>query len=252
MEDIMSLLIINADDFGYSTGINYGIIHAFQRGVLSSTTMMANMPGFDEGVILAKENPELGIGVHLALTCGRPLRSDVKTLIDERGNFRHLSFYEKKFEIDTDELYQEWKEQIGKVMQSGIEPTHLDSHHHVNSLPLISEVFNQLAREYQLPVRNNFSVPEDITTTNRFTTSLDTIGGVREIWKAMEIRNIIEDCKNFETVEAMCHPGYVDNILIQNSSLREYRAVIAAELQRKDFAEILEKNDISLGTYNDL
>lgn len=248
----MSLLIINADDFGYSTGINYGIIHAFQRGILSSTTMMANMPGFDEGVKLAKENPELGIGVHLTLTCGRPLRKDVKTLTDERGNFHHLSFYEEKFEIDLDELYQEWKDQIEKVMQNGIEPTHLDSHHHVNSLPIISEVFNQLAREYKLHVRNNFSVPEDIMTTNRFTTSLDTIGGVREIWKALEIRNIIEDCKMFETVEAMCHPGYVDNTLIQNSSLKEDRAVIAAELQRKDYAEILEKNDISLGTYKDL
>src|SRR5699024_7922272 len=199
----MSLLIINADDFGYSTGINYGIIHAFQRGILSSTTMMANMPGFDEGVILAKENPELGIGVHLTLTCGRPLRKDVTTLTDESGNFHHLSFYEKKFEINTDELYQEWKDQIEKVMQKGIEPTHLDSHHHVNSLPIISEVFKQLAREYKLPVRNNFSVPEDITTTNRFTTSLDTIGGVNDIWKAMDISNIIDDFKYFDYIDTM-------------------------------------------------
>jgi|SRR5690625_859062 len=248
----MSTLIINADDFGYSTGINYGIIHAFQRGILSSTTMMANMPGFDEGVTLAKENPTLGIGIHLTLTAGRPLRQDVKSLVDEAGNFHELAFYEKKFEIDTEDLYKEWKAQIEKVIQSGLSPTHLDSHHHVNTIPLITDVFTELAREYQLPVRNNFSVPEDIPTTNRFITTLDTIGGVREIWKAMQIRNIIEDCKTFGIVEAMCHPGYVDHTLVQGSSLREYRAVMVAELQRQDYAEILEANDITLGTYDDL
>lgn len=248
----MGTLIINADDFGYSTGINYGIVHAHQRGILSSTTMIANMPGFNEGVKLANENQELGIGVHLVLTCGAPLRNDVNTLVDDNGYFYDLSFYEKTFDIDLDELYLEWRDQIEKIIQSGIKPTHLDSHHHVNTLPQISEVFCKLAREYNLPVRNNFSVPEDLVTTNRFTTALDKIGEVKEIWKAMEIRNIIEDCKTFGTVEAMCHPGYVDKTLIENSSLREYRAVMTAELQNKSYADILENNGISLGTYNDL
>lgn len=248
----MSLLIINADDFGYSTGINYGIIHAFQRGILSSTTMMANMPGFDEGVILAKENPELGIGVHLTLTCGRSIRSDAKSLVDENGYFHPLSFYERKFEIDLNELYKEWKEQIEKLIHNGIEPTHLDSHHHVNTLPFITDVFNQLAREYNFPVRNNYAVPDDIITTNRFNTSFDNIGKIKEIWKSMEIRNIVDDCKTYQTVEAMCHPGYVDNTLIESSSLREYRAVMVAELQKKAYVELLDINDISLGTYRDL
>lgn len=248
----MSLLIINADDFGYSTGVNYGIIHAYQRGILSSTTMMANMPGFDEGVKLAEENPNLGIGIHLALTCGSSLRSDVPSLVEDNGEFHNLSFYEKDFVIDTDELYKEWKEQIEKIISSGIEPTHIDSHHHVNTIEPMTEVFIRLANEYNLPVRNNFKVPDDIKTTQRFNTTFDLISLVKELWKPMELRNIIQECKVFETVEAMCHPGYVDNTLLNNSSLRNSRAITVSELQRSDYAETLEENGIQLGTYADL
>ena len=66
-------LIINADDFGYSNGVNYGIIDAFKNGILTSTTCLTNMPGFNHAIQLAKENPNLGIGIHLTLTCGKPL-----------------------------------------------------------------------------------------------------------------------------------------------------------------------------------
>lgn len=59
----MGKLIINADDFGYGKGVNMGIIEAYQNGVLTSTTLMAGMPGFDQAVKLAKDNPGLGVGV---------------------------------------------------------------------------------------------------------------------------------------------------------------------------------------------
>lgn len=248
----MSLLIINADDFGYSAGINYGIIHSYQRGILSSTTMMANMPGFEEGVKLAKENTGLGIGVHLTLTCGSPLRDDVFSLVEDNGQFHHISFYEKKFEINLDDLYKEWKEQIERIIRSGIDPTHLDSHHHVNNITPITEVFTQLAEEYSLPVRNNFDVPDHIKKTTRFNTSFESLIAMKEIWKPMEIKNLIQECKTFETVEIMCHPGYIDNVLLNNSSLRESRAIMVAELQREDYGKTLEEENIQLGTYADL
>lgn len=88
----MKKVIINADDFGYSRGINYGIIDSHRLGILTSTTIMAGMPGFDHAVQLAKENPKLGIGVHLTLTCGYPLLKDYQTIVDENGKFKHLSF----------------------------------------------------------------------------------------------------------------------------------------------------------------
>ena len=69
----MKKLIMNADDFGLSEAVNYGILKGFQDGILTSTTIMANMPGFDHAVEMAKQHPEMHIGVHLNLTCYKPL-----------------------------------------------------------------------------------------------------------------------------------------------------------------------------------
>lgn len=105
----MGKLIINSDDFGYSNGVNYGIIDAYRNGILTSTTLMANMPGFNEAVKLKKEYPRLGVGVHLTLTCGKPLLKSHKTLVSENGEFNKLAFYKQDFAIDYEELYQELK-----------------------------------------------------------------------------------------------------------------------------------------------
>lgn len=113
------------------------------------------MPGTNHAAQLAKENPDLGVGVHLVLTCGRPLLDGHKTLVDADGNFRKLAFYKGTFNIDLDELYREWKAQIEKFLSLGLEPTHLDSHHHINSYGQNYTVFLELAKEYNLPVRNN-------------------------------------------------------------------------------------------------
>ena len=85
-------LIINADDFGFSRGVNLGIIEAFQHGVLTSTTLMVNMQEADHAVELARQNPELGVGIHLTLTAGRPILGGLHTITDEEGNFRKLLY----------------------------------------------------------------------------------------------------------------------------------------------------------------
>ncbi|SDB83724.1 hypothetical protein SAMN05421734_101342 [Pelagirhabdus alkalitolerans] len=247
----MSLLIINADDFGYSKGINLGIVDAHREGILSSTTMMANMPGFEHGVQMAKENPDLGIGVHLVLTAGKPVRHDVPSLIN-KDEFHHISFYEKDFSIDLDELYREWDAQINKIKDAGIHPTHMDTHHHVNIIPSITEVFVKLARKHDLPVRNNFIVPEDVNTTNKFFTEFDNLGSTKELWKPFVITNLIKDCKKYGTVEIMCHPGYVDHVLLESSTLLDNRVYTVKELQNPAYKNILKENGIQLATYKDI
>jgi predicted glycoside hydrolase/deacetylase ChbG (UPF0249 family) len=248
----MALMIINADDFGYGNGINHGIIESHRNGILTSTTMMANMPGFDHAKAFAKENPNLGIGVHLVLTCGAPLRTDVPSLVNEKGNFHHLSFYEADFEINLEELYLEWKSQIEKVIQAGIEPTHLDSHHHVNSIGPLTEVFEKLAREYHLPVRSNYKVSDDLLTTRRFFHTLDSLGMEKEIWRPMAIRSLIDDCLTFGSVEVMCHPGYVDAELLDRSSFTSGRAYQVRELTKEKYKILFDEMGITLGTYRDL
>ncbi|NSW10294.1 carbohydrate deacetylase [Enterococcus faecalis] len=248
----MSLLIINADDFGYSEGINYGIIDSFKNGILTSTTLMANMPGFDHAVKLAKENPELGIGVHLTLTCDQPVLDSHRTIVDEQNFFNKLYFYEGKFSIDYEELYREWKAQIEKVIHAGIKPTHLDSHHHVNTIPGITEVFVKLAEEYDLPVRGNFNVPGHLITCDRFFNNFDGLGLDKDIWKMMTDRNLVEDCLNYKTVEVMCHPGYVDAELLDRFSFTDGRPYICRELQEKKYKKLFAEKNIKLGTYHEI
>ena len=104
----MKKVIINADDFGYSTAVNLGIINSFKKGVLTSATLMANMPGCDEAIELAKENPSFGVGGHLVLTCGAPLYERT-TLVKEDGNFFGLKEYKtNRSNMDEQEIFEEW------------------------------------------------------------------------------------------------------------------------------------------------
>lgn len=247
----MDLLIINADDFGYSEGINFGIVSAHKKGILTSTTMLANMPGFDHGVNLAQSCPELGVGVHLTLTCGKPLLNDVPSITDN-NSFHPLSFYEEDFSINTEDVYREWKAQIEKILQAGIKPTHLDSHHHVNSFIPIKEVFVELAQEYNLPVRNNFEAESNLKTTNRFSLDFDQLADEKEVWKPLTIKNLIQDCKTYHSVECMCHPGFIDQVVLANSGLRNLRARTCNELQKEEYKKIFEENNIKLGNYRDI
>lgn len=248
----MTLLIINADDFGYSSGINYGIIDAHQQGVLTSTTMMANMPGFDHGVLLAKKNPNLGVGVHLTLTCGRPLLDNVHSLVDETGMFHKIGYYEKPFTINEEDLYREWKAQINKLIKNGIYPTHLDSHHHVNTIPGISETFITLAKEFGLPVRNNFDVEEGVKTTTQFINYFDKLATEKEIWKPLSLRILKNDFKTQDSIEIMCHPGYIDEELLNRSSFTNNRPYVGLELRDKKYPEMFKQYNVKLGTFNDL
>lgn len=102
----MTKLVINADDFGYSRAINFGIVDAHVDGVVTSTTMMANMPGLSHAAELHQTFPHLRIGVHLALTVGKPILENVSTLDDETGNFHSLNVYKTdELIINPEELY---------------------------------------------------------------------------------------------------------------------------------------------------
>lgn len=251
----MGRLIINADDFGYCKGVNMGIIEAHQNGVLTSTTLMAGMPGFDQAVNLAKKNPGLGVGVHLTLTCGYPVSKDLQTIVDDKGAFLNRSFYNEKENADSinlDEIYREWKSQIDKVINSGINPSHLDSHHHINALDELQKIYLRLADEYDLPVRNNFNLPEGYKTTSKMLDYFDQLAGKTDIWRSMETNNLIRDCKIYDSIEIMCHPAYVDSFLAENSAYTINRTSALKELLNPEIKELFEDNGIELITFRDL
>ncbi len=249
----MKKLIINADDFGYSRGINYGIIESHARGILTSTTLMANMPGFDHAVELAHANPKLGIGVHMTLTCLSPILKTHKTLVEENGNFKHISYFTNQTDYDIEEVYAEWDAQIQKVYEAGITPTHLDSHHHTHTLPMLQPVTIRLARKYGLPVRANMELPEDIKGVAYFETEFDQLGQFEEATYEAYLKEVLDKVEKYGTVEAMAHPGYLDNLVYTNSTLHRQRVNVADFLMNSDFSKRMkEQNDIMLATYGDL
>lgn len=252
----MHKVIINADDFGYGPGINHGIIDSYRHGILTSTTMMANASGFEHGVRLAKENPGLGIGVHLNLTYGYPLVEGWKTIVDqETGLFKKRQFYETlDFKVDQEEVYQEWDAQIQKIINAGIKPTHLDSHHHTHAYGTNQEVVIRLARKYKLPVRNIIlELPEDIPTTERFEMNFDSVGSMPELYGEPYLTNLLDDFQNVESIELMCHPGYLDKEIMTGSKLTENRPLMVDFLIHSEFAQNLQTNEnISLTTFHEL
>ena len=208
----MTKLIINADDFGYCEAVNYGIISAHNKGVVTSTTIMANMPGCEHGIKLLKENKTLDCGVHLTLSCYKPILNNLKTIVDENGYFYKGITNEKLEEMDLEEIYQEFCAQIDKVRKE-IEISHLDSHHHVHTLKGLEEVIVRISNKYDLPIRGGFEYELD---------NIDKVDLIDYFYSKkvsedfFEIYN--EELNKYQIVDIMCHPAYLDNFIISSTS----------------------------------
>lgn len=251
----MSKLIINSDDFGYGRAINHAIIDTHQEGILTSTTLMTNTPSFDHAVKLAKENPALGVGVHLVLTYLEPLRTDVPSLTDETGNFYRPDAYRAGLAIaEPDELYKEWDTQIQKFLDAGIQPTHLDSHHHAHVLnEQHQDVILELAGHYDLPVRGNLETDKAYKTTTYFEPSFDTISVLGTVEQTYYLDNLFERIKENESTEIMCHVGYVDTELLNNSSFVEQRIHQVEILTNSIFVDkVRADKNIELSTFAEI
>lgn len=148
----MKKLIVNADDFGLTRGVNEGIIRAHRDGILTSTTLMATGPAFEDAVAWALANPMLGVGCHLVLVGGRAVSPalEIPSLADQSGNLpQSLAVFVSKIsagKISPVDIGRELRAQIAKIRAAGIEPTHLDTHKHTHAHPVVMKVLAQTAR----------------------------------------------------------------------------------------------------------
>ncbi|MCS7043172.1 MAG: ChbG/HpnK family deacetylase [Bryobacteraceae bacterium] len=147
------ILTVNADDFGFTRGVNRGIVDCHLRGILTSTTLMANGEAFEDAVRLAREHPTLDVGAHFALVQGRslvtgePLPATVAELVCALA-LRRL------------DPYQELKAQLEKILAAGVRVTHFDTHKHTHLLPPVLEAVLRLAQETGVRwVRRPFDLP---------------------------------------------------------------------------------------------
>ncbi len=150
----MKNLIVNADDLGWTEGVNRGIAEAHRKGLVTSTSLLANGRAFDSALDVARANPELGVGVHLNLSDGRPTAKpeDVRGLLNSAGELEgspeSLLLRIASRGLEPIEVEREWDAQIQKIRNTGIAPTHLDGHKHVQMLPGLFEVALRLAKKH--------------------------------------------------------------------------------------------------------
>jgi predicted glycoside hydrolase/deacetylase ChbG (UPF0249 family) len=157
-------LILNADDFGLTPGINRAIGELHLAGVLTSTTLMATGPAFADAVQVAHAHPTLGVGCHIVLTDGVPVSypESIPTLLGADGKtFRPslLDFLQALLRgtIDPDDIVRESLAQVQKLQRAGIDVTHLDSHKHTHLFPTVTRALLHVAERTSVgAIRNPF------------------------------------------------------------------------------------------------
>ena len=148
----MKQLIVNADDLGLTSGVNRGILRAFRDGIVTSASLLVTGSAFEEAVALARQNPELDVGLHLALVEERAVlgRDVVPTLVDETGRFPRTSseFFRRAVlgRINWDEVEREIAAQIARFQKTGLRFSHLNSHQHLHMFPPVFQIVRRLTR----------------------------------------------------------------------------------------------------------
>ncbi|KXK08473.1 MAG: hypothetical protein UZ21_OP11001000674 [Microgenomates bacterium OLB22] len=136
----MKRLIINADDFGMSKEVNDGIKRAIKAGAVNSVSVMVNMPYFEDAVRFLKLHPEVRVGLHFNITEGAPISSPhaASTLLREDNNFYYWMNLVVKFilrHVSLKQIENELMLQHTKLASTGLEITHIDTHHHIHLFP---------------------------------------------------------------------------------------------------------------------
>lgn len=157
-------LIVNADDFGLTKGVNRSVLDCHLAGGVTSTTLMVNMAAAEDAAEIARRHQTLGVGLHFNLTSGRPVTPAhlLSSLVDDDGNFlgrgelirRVLSGRVSSVEIAS-ELEAQWR----RLQDLGIHPTHIDSHQHVHALPQIFRVVSHVCALEDVSLRVTWRWP---------------------------------------------------------------------------------------------
>ncbi len=183
-------LIINGDDFGLSSGHNQAIIDAHEQGVLTSTSLMVTAPAFDEAVTLAKAHPNLAVGLHLVLGCGKAVLppSEIPHLVDAQGNFSDQNNLAGiRYNLSPQarrELPLEIRAQLEKFRATGLQLSHVDGHNHMHFNPAVLHALAELAEEFNI---NVIRLPYEEL---RITLKLDSNGFVEKLMWSMIIAGL--------------------------------------------------------------
>lgn len=270
-------LIVNADDYGHGKKLSEGIRQAHLQGIVTSTTAMMNWPDAVSDLPLAvRDCPNLGLGVHLVLTSGKPLlpAAQVPSLVDANGLFRRPDpFIAALPQLTMAEVSAEWHAQVALFEQvTGRTPDHLDSHHHVSyTSPTLFECMLNLAAEFDCPIRLPYTDPAAGHASDYLWTS-DPENDYAHVMESLKrhshtypqvffssfydegatlnaltqlIERMAADTEH-DTFELMCHPAFPDDFLRKVSDYNDMRGEELKILTDARVKALLAKNAIDL------
>jgi predicted glycoside hydrolase/deacetylase ChbG (UPF0249 family) len=164
-------LIVNADDFGFTEGVTEGILQCMCEGIVTSTTVMANMPFASESIRRLLAVGCRSVGIHLNLTSGSAIRTRSRRLTSPNGTFLGAGVLWRDGmlqRLPVEEIEQELAAQIVTIRSMGIEVSHVDSHHHIHVLPQIAPVVAKLCNRFMVPaVRVPYTKGHHLSSLNR-------------------------------------------------------------------------------------
>ncbi|ENM5732493.1 chitin disaccharide deacetylase [Vibrio mimicus] len=241
-------VIFNADDFGLTPGVNEGIAKAHRDGVVKSTTLMVGMPAEQHAVELARQLPELKVGLHLRFTAGRPLTGE-RNLTDEKGVFTTYSDFWKRKDYQPMAIYNEAIAQVEHFLKLGLHLSHLDSHHHAHSHPQFESIIYDVAKKYHVPLRDvGLAGEEEFGCRYHFTDFFyDKRLGLQPL-----LNHLLELKARYDVVEVMCHPAYVDPLLEKCSGYTKQREEELRILTSSQLIQMLAAHDIEVTDYSAL
>jgi hopanoid biosynthesis associated protein HpnK len=282
-------LIVNADDFGFTSGVNRAIAEAHTRGVVTSSTLMANGPAFAEAAQMAKTLPQLSVGCHVVLIDGNPvLSAEQLPSLTSASQFRDglKSFAARAIagRIDADQITAEATAQIRKIQNAGIIVSHFDTHKHTHLFPKILRPLLRAAAACgvravrnpfgpRLPMRSSqlLARPSLWTRYAELRVLRRFAGNFREALTregfsapdgtlGIEVTGTLDETLFHAiarsipegTWEFVCHPGYNDaDLQAANTRLRQSRETELHVLTLPAAREVLAQQGIELISYRD-
>jgi hopanoid biosynthesis associated protein HpnK len=282
-------LIVNADDFGVTAGVNRAIVEGNRQGIVTSATMMANAQASEAAIDLARAQPGLKTGCHVVLIDGVPLAANLPSLTNGSARFRsslkEFAMAAVRKKVAAEEIEREVEAQVRKLQSSGITLTHVDSHKHTHMFPHVLRPLLRAARACGIrAVRNPFEPMRSwpgsmvlgtpglwlrsagVMAFGMFATefrraikeqgmvSTDGTVGIAAtgLLDQDKLSRILEALPE-GTWELVCHPGYSDaDLQSAGTRLTQSREIELAALTSAATKEALARRKIELISYADL
>ncbi|HZU07578.1 MAG TPA: ChbG/HpnK family deacetylase [Chloroflexota bacterium] len=271
------LLIVNADDYGLSPGLNAGVLAAHRAGLVTSASVLVNQPWAADAIAAAP--PTLGLGLHLNLSTGMPCAgaARVPSLVDAQGRFLRLDRLLLRLslgQVRRGDLEREIAAQLERALALGAALDHLDGHHHIHLHPAVLPVALRLAIAYGVravrcpeetgrpshrePWHNRARRLAIAAAARRLRPRALAAGLLTtEHFRGLALGTAFDTTALAATLarlppgltELMCHPGYPDAALAQRTSYAAGRERELAALTAPEVLAVVRARGIVLTTY---